>query len=67
MEAEPLTLEELSQIPTILRYMLSLHIAQSEASAFINSLKRKRDPAEMKSLQAKGAGAWLEAVPVWDI
>ena len=67
MEAERLTLEELSQIPAILQYTLCLHIAQSEASDFINSLKRQRDPAKLISLQSKGAGAWLEAVPVWDI
>ena len=47
--------------------MLSLHIAQSGASGFINSLKRQQDPARMRALQARGAGTWLEAVPVWDI
>ena len=43
-----------------------MEISQANTADFIAKQTRERDVARMRSLQGRGAGAWLEAIPVSD-
>ena len=66
LEPEHHTLHELSLNPKKLQHRLTMEISQANTADFIAKQTRERDIARMRSLQGRGAGAWLEAIPVSD-
>ena len=43
---------------------LTLDISQKQSEDFIKSIKSNQDAARLRSLQGKGAGAWLDVIPL---
>ena len=49
--------------PRKLHNRLTLDTSQKQSEDFIKNIKSNRDAAMHRSLQGKGAGAWLDVIP----
>ena len=49
--------------PRKLQHCLTLDISQKQSKDFIKNIKSNWDAARLRSLQGKGAGAWLDVIP----
>ena len=54
---------EMIQVPTKLQQRLTRQHAKEKTSAMIEKAPSQRDAARLRSIQGKGAGAWLNAMP----
>ena len=54
---------EMIQVPTKLQQRLTRQHAKEKMSAMIEKAPSQRDAARLRSIQGKGAGAWLNAMP----
>ena len=56
-------LTDLLQVPTKLQRKLTQEDTGAEISSMIETASCMRDEARLRSIQGKGAGAWLNAIP----
>ena len=57
------SLEKMIDYPRKLQHRLTLDISQKQSEDFIKNIKSNRGAARLRSLQGKGAGAWLDVTP----
>ena len=63
-DAEQQSLDNFISYPKKLKYQLSTKTASDSATDIIIQAQSDRDAARLRSLQGRGAGAWLDVIPL---